>query len=192
MPFGDLAQALAMQAISLDGCLIQFQRSAADALAFEADAPHAGAHPLDDQITLQLGYGADDDDDSPSQRAGGIDVLSEADIFDVEPVEFVQNIEEVLDRPSQPVRSPDQNNVELAAAGIAHHLIKSWTPGLGSGDPIRELGDDLKTALGCHLAQVQQLGLWMLIEGADPHVERGALHERRPFDFDAADLLLAT
>ena len=142
MPFGDLAQALAMQAISLDGCLIQFQRSAADALAFEADAPHAGAHPLHDKVALEFGDGANDDDDSPAQRAGGVDIFSERDVLDVEPVEFVEHIEEVLHRPGQSIRSPDQNGIELAAAGIGHHLMKAWPPGLGSGDPVSVFVDD--------------------------------------------------
>jgi len=57
----------------------------------------------DDQVSLKFGNGADDDDDGSTQRATGVDVFAEADVFDVEPVEFVQHIEEVFDRPGDPV-----------------------------------------------------------------------------------------
>jgi hypothetical protein len=106
VPFGDLTDTLALASIPLDCWIIQYKWIAADVLAFEAGASHAGAHPLDDQVALKLSDGADDDDDSPAERAGGIDVFSEADVLDVEPAELVKYIEEVLDRPGKPVRSP--------------------------------------------------------------------------------------
>jgi hypothetical protein len=46
--FGDLAKALAMLTVSLDGSVVEDQRISADVLVFEAGAPHAGAHSLDD------------------------------------------------------------------------------------------------------------------------------------------------
>ena len=73
MAFGDLAKALATLTILLDGGAVQYQRSSADALAVEAGAPHAGAHPLDDQDAFQLSDGADDDHDGAAQRAAGVD-----------------------------------------------------------------------------------------------------------------------
>jgi len=63
---------------------IDFQGRASNVEAFQLGAPHAGAHPLDDQIAFQLSNGADDDDDSAPQRAAGVDVLAEADELDVE------------------------------------------------------------------------------------------------------------
>jgi hypothetical protein len=66
-------------------------------------APHAGAYPLDDQVAFQLGDSADDDDDGPAQRSAGVDVLPEADELDLQPVQLVQNIEEVLHRPGDSV-----------------------------------------------------------------------------------------
>jgi hypothetical protein len=84
--FSDLAKALAMLAVSLDGGVVQDQRISADVLAFKAGAPHAGAHPLDDQVTFQFGNCADDDHDGPAQRAAGIDIFPEADVLDLEPV----------------------------------------------------------------------------------------------------------
>ena len=37
-------------------------------LAFKTGAPHAGAHPLDDEAAFKFGDGADDDYDGPAQR----------------------------------------------------------------------------------------------------------------------------
>ena len=79
MSLGYLTKALSLATVALDSGVVQFQRIAADVPAFETGAPHAGAHPYDDQIALQLGDGADDDHDSPPQRAtGGTLVMGEA------------------------------------------------------------------------------------------------------------------
>jgi hypothetical protein len=40
---------------------IDLARSASDLAAFEAGAPHAGAHPFDNQVAFEFGDGADDD-----------------------------------------------------------------------------------------------------------------------------------
>ena len=97
MPFCDLAQALAILKVFLDSCVIEYQWVAADVLAFVACAPHSGAHAFHYKVAFEFGDGADDDNDSPSQRTGSVDVLSEADVFDVEAVELVEDIEEVFD-----------------------------------------------------------------------------------------------
>ena len=96
MPFCDLPDALATLTVLLDSSVVQYQRSSADALAFEPCAPHAGAHSFDDQRAFELSDGADDDHDGPAQRAAGVDIFAEADELDSDPVEFVEHIEEVL------------------------------------------------------------------------------------------------
>ena len=86
MSFGDFSDALALAAVALDSSTIQYQWIAADVLALEPGAPHAGAHPLDDQVAFQFGDGADDDHDGAAQRATGIDIFPEADVLDLEPI----------------------------------------------------------------------------------------------------------
>jgi len=66
---GDLPQALALAAVALDWAMVQFEPIAADVAAFEACAPHAGAHPLDDQVAFEFGNGADDNHDGTAQRS---------------------------------------------------------------------------------------------------------------------------
>ena len=104
--------------------------------AFEPGAPHAGADPLDDQVAFEFGDGADDDHDGAAQRAAGVDLLAEADELDVEPVQLVEHFEEVPDRPGDPVRRPDQDDIEAAAAGIPHQVIETGPARLRAGDPV--------------------------------------------------------
>jgi len=162
---GDLAQALAMLAFAEDGGADEIKGAASDMLAFEAGAPHAGADPLDDQIPLKLCNRADDDHDGAAQRAAGVDVFPERDIFDVQSIQLIQHIEEVFHRPGDPVRGPNLDHIEPAAAGVSHHLIEAWALCLGAADPVGVLMDDLLAAPSGHLPEIEQLRFRMLIEG---------------------------
>ena len=109
MGFCDLSQTLSALPIFADSASIQFDRVSADVTAFEFSAAHAGFHSLDDQVSFELRDRADDDRDGPAERAAGVDVFPEADVFDLQPAELIQNLEEVLDGPGDPVRSPDED-----------------------------------------------------------------------------------
>jgi hypothetical protein len=137
----------------------------ADVLTVETSAPHAGAHPFNDQAALEFGDGADNHDDGPAQRSGGIDVLPETDILHTNPIQLVQHLKEVLHRAGNPVRSPDENNIEAAAAGIGHHLIETWPLRFSARKPVGILIDDLVAALSSHLPQIDKLRFRMLIDG---------------------------
>ena len=52
MSLSDLAEALALVAISQDGSVIQIERPATDVTAFELGTPHACTHPLNDQVAF--------------------------------------------------------------------------------------------------------------------------------------------
>ena len=114
--------------------------------------------------------------DRSSQRSASVDLLTEAKELDVQPVEIVEDIEEVASRACDAIARPDQDNVELAATSVPHHLIEPRPLGLGSADPVGIFLDDLESALCGHQAQVEQLGLRMLIEGRYPHIKRRTLH----------------
>ena len=58
-----------------------------------------------------------------AQLTVSVDVLPQADVFDVQSAQLIPNIEEVFNRPGDPVRSPYQDDVELVAAGIGNHLV---------------------------------------------------------------------
>jgi hypothetical protein len=47
---------------------VDLQRPAANVAALQFRLAHSGAYPLDDQVPLQLGDCADDDDNGPPQR----------------------------------------------------------------------------------------------------------------------------
>ena len=97
----------------------------ADVPAFEASAPHAGAHPFDDEVALKLCDGADDDHDGSAQRSAGVDLLAETDELDAYPVQVVEHIEEVTSGACDAIARPDQHDAEAAAAGSSHHLIET-------------------------------------------------------------------
>lgn len=65
------------------------------------------------------------------------------------------------------IRGPGQNHLELAAAGIPHQGLEAQTPGLRARYPVRELFDDLISALLSHLLEVMKLSLWVLVQGRD-------------------------
>jgi hypothetical protein len=140
-------------------------------LAFKTGAPHAGAHPLDDEAALELGNSADDDDDSPAQRAGRVDALPERDELYLQVVQLVEHGEKMARASSYPIIGPDQDYIEAAAASISHHGIESWSLCLRSADPVCELCYYFVAALRSHLAQVVQLRFRVLINGRDPHIK---------------------
>ena len=118
MAFCNLAKTLSLAAVSLDGGVVQFQWMAADVTAFEASAPHAGAHSLDDEVALKLSDGADDDYDGSAQRAAGVDLFPERDELDAYPVQVVEHIEEVTSGACDAIARPDQHDVEAGTAAI--------------------------------------------------------------------------
>src|SRR5580704_5067393 len=120
---------------------------ATDVPAFESGPAHAGPNPFDDQVAFELRDRADDDDDGPSERATGIEVFPEADVLDVQVVEFVQDFEEVPDGSSDPVRCPDEHHLEPAAARLPKQFVETRPLSLRAGDPVGIFGDDLEAAL---------------------------------------------
>src|SRR5271169_208387 len=118
MELGQLAQTVTAGPVQQHRLPVDLQWRPADAPAFQLGAPHAGAHSFDNQITFQLGDGADDDDHRPAQRAAGVDVLPKAYELDVEVGQLIQRFEKVANRAGDTIEGPNQHDVELAVAGI--------------------------------------------------------------------------
>ena len=120
--------------------------------------------PINNKVTFQLGDRADDHHDGAAQRSAGVEVLPEADVLDVQPVQLVQHFQEV--RTDLASRSDAQTitTSNAAAASIGHELIEPGTLGLGAADLVGVFLDDLVAALLGHLPQVIQLGLRMLVD----------------------------
>jgi hypothetical protein len=148
--------------------------------AFESGPAHAGPDSFDDEVPLQLGDGAADDHDGAAEWAAGIEVLAEADVLDVEAVEFVQHLEEVADGSCDPVRRPDEHHLEAAAARLPEEFVEAPPLGLGAEDPVRIFGDDLEAALASHRAEIVELGFGMLVESGYAQVECRSLHSCTP------------
>lgn len=99
----------------------------------------------------------------------------------MEPVELIQDLEEVPGRVCDPVRNPDQDHIEAAAAGIADQLIKPWPAGLHSADAVGIFLHHFIAALSGHLPEVVQLGLGVPILAGDSHIKDGPFKPRRTF-----------
>jgi hypothetical protein len=118
MELGDLAQTHAPAAITDYGGFIESQGTPADVPSFEAGAAHAGAHPLDDQVALELGDGTHDDHDGAPQRSAGVDVLAITDELDIEAVEIIEHFEEVTDGARHAIEGPHQDDIEAVPTSI--------------------------------------------------------------------------
>ena len=173
MGLGDLAEAVASSPIAQHSSPIYIQWPPADVPTFEPGPAHTSADPLDDQIAFEFSDGADDDHDRAAQRAAGVEVLTKADELDLEVVEFVEHLQEVPNGPGDPVRGPDQHDLEPAAASIPKQLIEPRPTRLGPGDSVGVLANDLKTTLLSHGTEIVKLGLRVLIHCGDAHVNSG-------------------
>src|SRR4051794_29639147 len=167
MSFGDLAKTPAQLPVSMDLFAVEFQRTTSDGSAFELSSPHAGTDSFDDQAAFQFSDRSDDNHDGTPQRSSGVNLFSEADELDVQPIEIIQHIEEVTSGACDAIARPDQDNIELAAASVPHHLIEPWPLCLGPGDPIGVLVHDLIATLGSHLPEIEKLRLRVLVDCRD-------------------------
>jgi hypothetical protein len=173
---GDLAQALPSIAVLEDRTPVDVERPPADMPAFQPGAAHPRPYSLDDEVPFEFGDSSDDDDDGPPERAAGIKIFAEANKFDTEIVELVQHLEEVANRPGDPVGGPDQHDLEATAPGIPQQIIETRAASFGSGDPVGVLGDDLKTPLPGHRAKIVELGLRVLVYSRYSQIQGNSFH----------------
>src|SRR5579872_1441369 len=114
----DLTKTESAVAVASNAGFIEDQGIATDVTAFESRAAHAGTDTFNDQIALQLGDGADDHEHGPAERSAGVDVFPEGYELDVTMLQLVDDFEEVAHAAGQAIESPDNQHIELAAAGI--------------------------------------------------------------------------
>ena len=161
---GDLTDALAALTVLLDGGVVQDQRSSADAMAFEP----ARRMPARTRSTIRLrSSSAIAPMMTTMARPSGppVSMISRNETNSTsEPVELVEHFEEVPGGAGDAIARPDQDHIEPTAAGIPHHLIEPWPPGLDAADPVRVLLNDRIAALSGHLTQVVNLRLRVLID----------------------------
>jgi hypothetical protein len=176
MGLGDLTQTLAPSALLENSNPIDFEWPPADMSSLQPGAAHPCPHPFDDEIPFEFCDGADDDHDGPPEWPAGIKVLWEADELDVEMVELVEHFEEVAHGPGDPVRGPDQEHLEAAAARIPKQIIETRSTSFSPGDPIGVLGNDLKTPLLGHRAEIIELCLRVLVHTGYAQIQGNSFH----------------
>jgi hypothetical protein len=182
MRFGDLTQTLTPSALLENSNAIDIEWPPADMSSFQPGAAHSCPYPFNDEIPFEFCDGADDDHDGPPERAAGIEVLAEADELDVEMIEFVEHLEEVAHGPGDPVRGPDQKHLEVAAARISKQIIETRSTSFSPGDPIGILGNDLKTPLLGHGAEIIELSLRVLVDTRYAQIKGNSFHIFSPIE----------
>src|ERR1035437_3074930 len=91
--------------------------------------------------------------------------------------QFIDHVQKVARRASDPVKRRDQYNVELPPTRIIQHRVEAGTTSLRTAhSDIGVLRDYGVAALLSKLAQVVKLGLDVLIRGADSSIDRAFLH----------------
>ncbi len=168
MHLGQLAETESALTVTDQRFAVDVEPRPADVLTFESRPPHAGADTLNDQATFQLGDGADDHDHGAAQWTTGVEVLAEADEFNVQVVEFVQHLQKVPSTAGQPIAGPDQHHLEAAMAGVGQHPIQTRAACPGPRDAVGVAFDNFIAALLGDAFQIVRLGSWILVQGRDP------------------------
>ncbi len=169
-----LAETVAPLTVPQDSVAIKNKWFTSDVAAFELGPPHGRTRSM---MRLRSSSAmAPMMTTTARPTAAGVDLLAEADELDVEPAEFVSTSRKC--RTDRAMRSEAQTRTtsKRPAAGVAHHGVESRTLSFGSTDSVGILLDDLIATLLGHLAEVIELGLGVLIEGRDSHIEGGAFH----------------
>jgi hypothetical protein len=182
MRLGDLTQTLAPSALLENSNAIDIEWPPADMPSLQPCPAHSCPHPFDDEIPFEFCDGADDDHDGPPERAACIKILAEADELDVEMIEFVEHLEEVAHGPCDPVRGPDQEHLEAAPACVPKQIVKTRPASFRPRDSIGVLGDDLKTPLLGHRAEIVELSLRVLVDTGYAQIEGNSFHICSPIE----------
>jgi hypothetical protein len=84
----------------------------------------ASPDALLDPAPLKLGDGAENVHLEFSGRRRGVDALGQAHEVDAESLQLVQQRNQVLQVPPEPIKAPDENDVEAAALRVADHVVQ--------------------------------------------------------------------
>src|SRR5271165_5454792 len=138
------------------------------AAAGAAAGPGGGqalAGALDDQLALELIDRAEQVEDQPALRGGGVDLLLEHDQADAALAQLVGEGEQVLERAHGAGQPGDDEDV--ASAEVGQGLVQLGAGGVLAG---RGVGEDLLASAG---GQVIDLAVVVLAAGGHPRVPAG-------------------
>src|SRR5712692_10773573 len=137
---------------------------------------HPGAHSLANEVPLELRYSSHDVEEKLSARGGGIDAFGIADEIDPEGAELIEAFDQVLQRTGEAVELPDQDHIEETLAGVLHQHIELGAVALGPAHTNIYILAVLSETLAGVAPKVLELHLAVLVERADPGVQRSGLH----------------
>lgn len=84
----------------------------------------SGSGSLDDHLALELTEGRDQVNEEHPLRSRSVEGLSDRDELHAKGVKFGQGVHHVSQGPEEPVRSPHEEDVELASTSLGHEPIQ--------------------------------------------------------------------
>jgi hypothetical protein len=100
----------------------------------------SGTSPLDQNLPLELGEGADEMNQELPLRARAVEGLGDAHERDAHHVQLGQRVDHVSKTAEESVAPPDEERVELALPGVGHHPVEGGPLLPGTGDPVIDEG----------------------------------------------------
>ena len=141
--------------------------------------PRAGQpspHPLGDALPLELRQGGENMQLEPSRRRLQVDAFPEGYKPYSEGLELVEQRDEVLEAAPQAVQAPHDDGIHRPALGVAQQAIKGGAAIRGPADAVVDVLDAGPASCLDEPPQLLQLVLRLLVERADPGVDRGPHH----------------
>ena len=135
--------------------MVNTERRTSESLAFHSRPSHSGFDALDDQRPFEFGNRADQRDEHPAHRAARVDGFSGGYELNFEVAQFINDFEEILRAPGNPIERSHQENGELSSSCIRQHGIQSRTACLAARDsPVAILSADFKASLRRKFSEV--------------------------------------
>ena len=117
-----------------------------------------GAGAFADEVAFELGQGGEDVEDELAAGGGGVDRLLEATEPDPAVGEAGDGVDQVAQRPAQPVQLPDDQGV--AGAQLVQELLEDRPVGAGAAGGLGEH----PVAAGTLRASTWSWGCWSVVE----------------------------
>ena len=124
---------------------------------------HTGSHALNDEIPLKLGYRPHHVEQQLPSWSGGVDAFGVANEINAQSTEFLQAVNQVLNRASKTVEFPDHNHVKFALVGSLHQRIQFRSPALSPTNPFVHIFVVVGKALAGVATQIFQLNIAVLV-----------------------------
>jgi hypothetical protein len=121
--FRNQGEAQTGHAVTDDRATIDIERGSTDLAAIKLGSAHACANALYNQGPFQFSHRRDDDHNSATERAVGVDRFALGQKLDAEVVQLIEDLQEVLRTSGEAVAGPYENDIEAMAVSVAQQPV---------------------------------------------------------------------